>query len=693
MSSGVKESNSKVFNAHLELRSDLRFHPRPGADPHYMVEDPQAGSFFRMGVHEYKFATTLKPGSAAGDCLQQLRSSAPDFPLSDNAVAQLCVWLQQAGMLAGSSPRSTSRSKKRCWNPLTFRLKWTHPELILTPLTNWLSPLFGRVAASVWVMVVFIAAAMLLHHWPAFVQQTQRLWSPAAWLPVAVMWFLLKVVHESAHGIVCKRYGGRVPTVGLLFILFAPVAFIDVSSSCNFPSRWRRIAVAGAGMYAEVFLAAVAVLLWAQTDTPFLAAMLHNLIVAAGCQTVLVNLNPLMRYDGYYILSDLLNVPNLYTRATAEVNAAARKWLLGLPAPAAAGKPVTRNLLLAYGAAAILWRMLMLSSLCIAAAAMFQGLGLILAIAAGGMWFGMPLVRWLQWWWKDPRLTNSWRIRCVAIYASLAFSTVAVALLAPYPWAATAPAVVEFEDECCVRSGAVAFVVLIAVQDGDTVKRGDLLFKLQNDDLHLERASLETRRQSALKTAQQLAHRGDFAAHQAALETIESLEKQAAETQLQIDGLTVYAQRGGCVIAPELSQREGTWVEEGDLLATIADRSRKVLRLSISQRNLEDFSRAVNSNIAVTHHNSHRSTAVLDQIEPRASTAIPHAALCVPSGGPLAVDLLHDEAALVDPRFNATARLSTTRAVQFRAGERVTVTTTLRRRTISQHLFLILFGA
>ena len=132
------------------------------------------------------------------------------------------------------------------------------------------------------------------------------------WIWLLVSWVLLKFVHEFAHGIVCKYFGGQVRETGLIFILFAPLAFVDVTSSWRFANRWKRIAVASAGIFVELLIASACVFALLYTQSAVVKDILTNTILMAGLTTLLFNANPLMRFDGYFVLADLLKIPNLY---------------------------------------------------------------------------------------------------------------------------------------------------------------------------------------------------------------------------------------------------------------------------------------------------------------------------------------------------------------------------------------------
>lgn len=302
---------------------------------------------------------------------------------------------------------------------------------------------------------------------------------------------MLKLVHEIAHGLTCQRYGGGVHETGIIFAFFAPLAYVDVTSSWGFSSRWHRIHTAAAGMYVELLLASVAVFTWSQMESQILSHLLYNVIVMASLSTILFNANPLMRFDGYYILSDLLNIPNLYSRSSEAVQQLFGRLLLGLrnTSPAVTGPHLWT--LRIYGVAATFWRLLICATLMIAASVFFHGAGIFLAIAGLVAWFGVPAWKAIQ---SASRLmeSNPTRLLRGGIVAIL-FLAVTCGILfgLPAPFASTAPGTVELHEGCRIRSSVDGFVTSVLVQDGQIVNEGDLLMTLRNDELSTQLKDIE----------------------------------------------------------------------------------------------------------------------------------------------------------------------------------------------------------
>ena len=202
-------------------------------------------------------------------------------------------------------------------NPLAVRLRFWHPDRFLErtlPLVNWLVGWRGGV---LWMIVVLPAIVLCAQHWQELSENAaDRILAADNILMMALSFLVLKALHELGHGYAVKAFGGIVHEIGIMFLVFAPMPYVDASAASEFRSKWRRALVGAAGMIVEVFIAALALYVWLAVEQGLVRAFAYNVMLVAGISTVLFNGNPLLRYDGYYILSDLLEIPNLAQRAT-----------------------------------------------------------------------------------------------------------------------------------------------------------------------------------------------------------------------------------------------------------------------------------------------------------------------------------------------------------------------------------------
>ena len=204
----------------------------------------------------------------------------------------------------------------------------------------------------------------------------------------------VKALHELGHAYAIKRWGGEVHEIGLMFLVFMPVPYVDASDSLSFPSKWKRAFVASAGILVEALLAAIAMIVWESAESGMVRAFAFNVMLIGGVSTLFFNGNPLLRFDGYYVLSDIIEIPNLGRRANQYLGYALQKYLLGADPPTnpatAPGEPAW---FLFYAIASFVYRLFIFTAIVLLVASKFFSLGIFLAIWTLFLMFGLPLLK------------------------------------------------------------------------------------------------------------------------------------------------------------------------------------------------------------------------------------------------------------------------------------------------------------
>ncbi len=697
-------STRNLTTCRLSLSDELVFAPQEHAgSTFYHIEAPSKGRFYRVGYPEYVFlslldgrttlaqAVTLSARALGAQALSQRKALEVALWLLENGLARLADDPQEARQESGR-PSDPSSGVLRGLNPFWIKIPLFRSDRLLKwmlPLTGWLFAPFMTMAG---LLIICLGMLVITTHWDRFVASSHLIFSPHNWLSMALVWAALKIVHEMAHGLVCKRYGGEVRESGMIFILLAPAAFVDVTSSWRFPSKWQRVHVAAAGMYVELLLAALAAIVWSQTDSLVLRHLLFNTIVMASFSTLVFNANPLMRFDGYYILADLLEIPNLASEGSRFVQQLAARLFFGR-APSAGAILGSRGWVVrVYGLAAWLWRMFVCASLLAAASVLFKGAGLALGAVGVLSWFGKPLLQTVRELHRQSREAPVLLLRAGVITATIAGAFYVVLVLLPWPSTVTAPIVVEYTDMSIVRSRAAGFVDKIHVSDGMRVEPGDLLLELTNDQLQTELCQLQSSvsQEDVLHRAALNEH--DAAQAQVTLRNRQALVDRLAEIQQQCDSLRVFAPVAGRIVARELDNTIGTYVKEGDELLAVGDESRKELLVAVSHEQIDDVMPLLGQPVRFRTGGLRLYEGTLVSLEPRASRRLPHPALSAAVDGPLAVveDDASDgtvEARLVEPRFPGVITATPKVGPELACGDRGYAILGSCRESVGQHLW------
>lgn len=618
----------------LRWRPDLHATHTSDADgPCVHVEDLRSGQFFRLGAAEFDFLSRFDGQRPWPEVVRDAHSSLNHQAFNEAEVQAILQWALQRRLLVSEvtgdqvEELSTARSN---WNLLSIRVPLGKPDKLCEQLLPWTGWMFGPTAFVVWLMLVGLAVGEVFVSWDRFQAAGSEVFVPANWLGLGLAWLFLKVLHESAHALVCKRHGGEVREVGVALILFAPVAYVDVTSCWRFALRWPRIHTALAGIYVEVACAALAVLIAGQTMSLEARSFLDNVAVMASLTTLLFNINPLSRFDGYFVLADVCQVHNLYARGRLAAGQLLRRWFVGL-----SGTPqATSGWLAVYGGATWMWSLSVMIGLIFAASMYWHGWGLILSAILVTSWFGSAFQQGKR---SVTRWTTGERSQ-FAFRASLFFVGTALMLaVTPWPFGLTAPGVVEYAPLSVVRADGSGFVDRVLVQEGDVVTAGQPLLELRNEELERDLRDLELAIEQSRLRERLAVEQHDTAASQIEQQQRDALQRRWAERQRQVERLVVQAPSDGVIIGRDLAALTGSFVSEGRELLSVGDPTRREFLVAIRQEDLPTAQSQLNRPVSIQLRGRGDLVGELRRVQPRASTRPEHLCLCAPFGGPLAV--------------------------------------------------------
>jgi putative peptide zinc metalloprotease protein len=435
--------------------------------------------------------------------------------------------------------------------------------------------------------------------------------------------------------------------------------------------------VAAAGLYMEFFLAALAAIIWARTAPGALNTLAYDAVIAGTVLTLFFNINPLMRFDGYFILSDLLQVPNLSTRGGTWMRRALT-WLLLGTEPARQLRPTTREgwIVALYGGAAWVWQIVIIAGLLVAASVTLRGGGLLLAVIAGIAWVALPLGRFASSMLEKIR-TGSGNGSRLLLRAGALSAVLAALVFFPWHRSVSSDGVVELAETQVLRAECPGFIVRELVQDGETVEAGQLLVELSN----IEAAAELARCRLALAQQEQRARlaytRDDISAFQAEQARSAALRKEIAERERYLGTLQIRAPFAGRVANRQLGRLRGVFFKAGQDVLHFGRAGERELKVAVSERDEPHFRGAVGESMSVRiMGRAAVLSGELTRVEARATQAPVHPALTALAGGPLAVRRSEDAPAepsrpadyeLAQPYFTAIVRLA--EGVPLAAGE------------------------
>lgn len=581
------------------------------------------------------------------DAMARLGDEAP----SQDDLIQLLAQLHAADLLQSEvTPDSAELLKRstrfgRAWwvqnifNPLALKLRLWHPDKFFDRTTPYVQWLFGWRGLALWLAVVMPAVLAAMQHWRALAADaSDRILAVDNLVVIALCYPVVKALHELGHGYAVKAFGGAVHELGVMFLVFAPVPYVDASASSEFRSKWRRALVGAAGMAVETFVAALALYVWLLVEPGVVRALAYNVMLIAGVSTVLFNGNPLLRYDGYYILTDLLEIPNLWQRASRYWGYLVERYAFrsdeAREFPAAPGE---RLWLFLYAPASFLYRIAVMLGIALFIAAQYRAVGVAVAIWGLATGVALPIGKALWRVAAGPRLQRQ-RARAVAVTAAAVAAAAILLFAIPAPLHTTTEGVVWLPETANVRAGTDGFVRRLLAEPGRVVAVGEPL--VESEDAALD-ASLAALRARLAELAARLAAERFNDRVQAELAATELRQAQAelAEETRRSERLVARSRAAGAFAVAKPQDLPGRFMREGQLIGYVLPPGSRTVRATVGQDDIDlvrSRLRAVSVKLAERLDET-LSARIIREV-PAGSDDLPSKALGGSGGGALPVD-------------------------------------------------------
>jgi putative peptide zinc metalloprotease protein len=616
----------------------------------YVVRNPATGRLYRFSPAVYYFLGLLDGRRTVAEAWSMLATRLDEDAPTQDDVVELLAQLHQADLLqtdmtpdfADLLQRRVRSARSALWrrigNPMALRVPLWDPDRFLTRTITLFKPLFGLFGVLLWCAVVGPAFGLLFLHFAEFSRGiTDRLLATENLVLLAFVFPVVKALHEMGHAYATKAGGGDVHEMGVMFLVLFPIPYVDASASSGFRSRWARMGVGAAGMLVETFIAAVAVYIWVLVEPGITRSLAFTVILIAGISTVVFNGNPLLRYDGYYILSDLLDIPNLGLRCTRYWSWLAERFAFGRRAPAPDMAPGEAKWFIFYGPASFACRMLVSTAIILLVAGKFFVIGVLIALWSAIVLLVRPVVATAIHVVRSPGLAEN-RRRAIAVSMGTLAALVILLLLVPAPLHTVSEGVIWLPEESIVRAGADGFLARIVATPGQPVAKGALLFESNDPQLSAQIAVDKARvASSEVKVAEYeptdhveagIARR-ELAIEQSALAHDESMARD----------LRTKAATDGIFIVPAAEDSIGRFYKRGDVIGYVLPRDVRVARVIVEQDNINLVRTRLKGAEVMSAAAIGRSfSAKVIREVPAASDQLPSPALALQAGGSEAVD-------------------------------------------------------
>lgn len=623
----------------------------------YVLRDAVSGRYHRLSPAAYLAVGLMDGRRSMADIHEIVARRLGDEAPAVDELARLLAQLHSADAVSGiDAPdleeiwrRGAGADRRRLLmqlrSPLAIRIPLVDPERLLNATQSVGGLLFSPIGFALWLLVVGYALVHLGDSWGALTANIADRVLAAENIAIVLIAFpLLKILHELGHGYAVKRMGGEVHEMGVMFLVLMPVPYVDASAASGFPSKWSRFTVGAAGMYVEFLLAALAFIAWREMEPGFARSVMFNIMLIGGATTLFFNANPLLRFDGYFMLSDAIEISNLGPRANRYIGWLFKRYLFGMkraPSPALADGEASWFFF--YAIASFGYRMFVIFAIAFFISQQFFFIGVGLAIWALVLTLIWPAIKIVRWLFIGPDLAG---FRRRALLSAGAMSAAAAALLfvAPAPFATVLHGVVWSEEEAEVTAETDGFLVQLTDRDGKAVCDGCLIARLDEPSLDAQIEVVQARLAAVVARRRALLVR-DRVEAEMLLEEISHLEERLKEARARKAAADIFSPSDGRLMLIAASDMQGAWVRRGDLLGYVVQSGRLVVRAVAAQDEIDLIrSRNQGVDVMISANEPIWVAGRIARATPAGARRLPSLSLATSGGGMIALDPTADAA-------------------------------------------------
>ncbi len=601
---------------------------------YWVVKDPLTLKYFRFEEEEYRLLKMLDGSTSPDQIKRRFDYAFAPQKITMKEIYQFSGMLFRSSLLVSDSPNQGIELKKRndktqfaSWkqkltNILSIRFRGFDPDRMLSAMNPYTACFFTWPVFGLMLLLGIGAGGLIFAQFDTFQAKLPTFYEffeAKNWFWLAIVMGLTKVAHEFGHGLACKKFGGQCHEAGVMLLVLTPCLYMNVSDSWLLKNKWQRALIAAAGMYVELIIASIAVFIWWFSHPGVINQLALNVIFVSSVSTLLFNANPLLRYDGYYILSDLLEIPNLRSKATMILQQFFGNLLLGLESSPDPFLPRRHQWLFAiYSVSAALYRWVITFSIFwfvyrVLEPYGFKIVGQMIAMMSIYGLIGMPIVAA----WKFFSVPGRWgAVKQTRLAISVLSSTAVIAglMMIPIPHNVYCSFKIQLQDIANIYVDVPGALTEIYVTANQCVSAGQTIAVLKNADLDRQISQLKTKFEIANTKFQLVSHaassdgnRGEGARIAEAQASLKTASRTFDQRKFDVEKLTIKAPFDGCLLAPprrKAEQREGTlplwdgvpleeknigsWLDKKTIIAKVApDMSKYKVVLAVDQTSIE----------------------------------------------------------------------------------------------------------
>ena len=643
----------RVADLKPRLRSHIQLHHHFYRDQDwYVLEDYSSGRFQRFSIEAYHIIGLMDGKKTLATIWEAACVSlGDDMPTQDEVISLLSQLYSVDALqtkilpdIAALHKRHEKEKKNKVLgilrSPMSIKIPLIDPDKFLSSTLFLVRPFFSWFGLLLFALIFTSGLLAAATNWEQLSSNvTDRVLSREN---LVLLWFvypIVKAIHEMGHGYATKMWGGEVHEMGIMFLVFIPVPYVDASSSSVFRDKRKRMIVGGAGILVEMMLAVLALFVWVTVEPGSVRALAYNTMIIAGVSTLLFNGNPLLRFDAYYVLADWLEIPNLGQRGNGYIAYLLKRYLLRIPD---VQSPATAEgeewWLVSYAVAAFIYRIFITIRIVIFVAGRFFFIGIALALWSAFGMVVMPVYKIFHHIFTDMQM-KKYLPRVLTTIGLLLIMAFGFILWAPMPSFIVTEGVVWVPEDAQVYAGADGFITKVIARPGSRVKEGDPLVRFELPELMAE-VNVQKAKLKEFKARLRLSTTMDIAETQILKEEIIHIKAELARARERSDALIAKSPAEGVFLLPQKEEDTiGRFMRNGTPVGYVVDFSNIVVRTLISQDDIEKVRHETKKVEALLAEAIYRKIpGKIVRVVPSASKELPSLALALEGGGEIAMD-------------------------------------------------------
>ncbi|MFK8067886.1 MAG: hypothetical protein AB8D52_06555 [Gammaproteobacteria bacterium] len=689
----------RVSDLKPELRHDIQsFCQEYRQTTWYIFRDDTGGKHHRFNQISYQLISFMNGQNSLLKIWELMQDKYDEIAPTQDEILQLVGQLHaeeiiqcevspdNAELFERHQKQKSSSLKNAFMNPLALRLPLINPNNFLDKLLPETKFIFTKAFLFFWLFTIATAAFLMVQNWTELTENvSDKILTANNLLIISLLYPPIKLLHELGHAMATKAFGGKVYEMGVIILALLPNPYVDTTSAWSFNEKYQRIIVSAAGMMVELFIAACALFLWLLVEPGLVRATAFNVMVIASVTTLLFNANPLLKFDGYYILSDLIEIPNLATRSNKYIAYLVKRYLFGIRNSKSPSACRSENKwFVFYAISAFFYRYFILSVIILFIASKMFFIGVLLACWVTATQFVLPVLKQTNFLLTNPIIGHK-RQRAIFVTSTIFCLLTSFIFFFPVPDTTMAQGVIRPPDQSEIRAETSGFVKQVLVKDGSFVEADVALIKISEPSLLSEEKIYQSKlKELTLKmSSAQINERTEA---EIIADDITSLKKKLDHISDQKDKLIIRSKDEGVFSLKEKNNLENRYLKKGDLIAYVIKPGTMFASVVLPQNDMDKIDHV---SIKLASDISNSIAAKITREIPASSNQLPNSALGTKGGGPFVTNP-QDSKGLqtIEPVFHFDIKLNEkNKHINQYIGGRVYAKFTHNEKPLAQHWY------